>query len=207
MTREARTIRAMSEGLRRERDAVALDLVGVAGITALLLGLSWLQGSSKLGFDPEATLSGVLGQLAVTLPAALLILGATALELATGLLIARAVRRAPFESIAEALLAAFGVAVLKDTLLLGTLGAFGLFRAPALLAIDLLLVAVLLLIPPIARQVRPVTAFRDPRAAISAIASWPLAVLVLIVWAGPVILQLASPVVPFIDVLPNYVGP
>ena len=26
-------------------------------------------------------------------------------------------------------------------------------------------------------------------------------------WAGPVVLQLASPVVPFIDVLPNYVGP
>ncbi len=27
------------------------------------------------------------------------------------------------------------------------------------------------------------------------------------VWAGPVLLQLASPVVPFVDVLPNYVGP
>jgi hypothetical protein len=30
---------------------------------------------------------------------------------------------------------------------------------------------------------------------------------VAIVWAGPIALQLASPVVPFIDVLPNYVGP
>ena len=34
-----------------------------------------------------------------------------------------------------------------------------------------------------------------------------IAALVAIVWAGPVVLQLASPVVPFIDVLPNYVGP
>jgi hypothetical protein len=37
--------------------------------------------------------------------------------------------------------------------------------------------------------------------------SWTLVALVAVVWAGPVILQLASPVVPFIDVLPNYVGP
>ena len=47
----------------------------------------------------------------------------------------------------------------------------------------------------------------SPRVALENVGSWTVAALVAIVWAGPVILQLASPVVPFIDVLPNYVGP
>jgi hypothetical protein len=190
----------------RGRDAIALDLVGVVGLTAFLLGLVALTASEKLGFDAGETLSGVLGQLATTLPTALLVLGATALELAAGLVLARAARNRPFDSIAESLIVAMVAAVLRDTLLLGLLGGFGLFRAPILIGIDVALVAALWL-PPVARHVRPLSAFAGWRDAVGSIGSIPVAALVAIVWAGPVVLQLASPVVPFIDVLPNYVGP
>ena len=97
-------------------------------------------------------------------------------------------------------------AVLKDTLLIGLLGGVGLFRAPLLIGIDVAIIAALWL-PPVARHVRPLTAFGGWRDAVGSIGSIPVAALVAIVWAGPVVLQLASPVVPFIDVLPNYVGP
>src|ERR1700741_2721317 len=97
-------------------------------------------------------------------------------------------------------------AVLKDPVLLGTLGAFGLFQAPVLALIDVAIVAAALL-PPVRRHLRPITALGSWRDQIDSIGSWPLAALVAVVWLGPLILQLASPVVPFIDVLPNYVGP
>jgi len=190
----------------RDRDAIALDLIGVAGITAFAVGLTLLRTSEQLGFDPGGALDGVLGQLAVTLPAALLVLVASGLELAAGLVLARAARREAFDSLAEAAIAAMVGAVLKDTLLLGTLGAVGLFRSPILIGIDVVIVAAAVL-PPFASRLRPVTAFAGWREQLGSLGPWPLTVLVAIVWAGPVILQLASPVVPFIDVLPNYVGP
>jgi hypothetical protein len=189
-----------------ERDGIALDLVGVLGLSAFFLGLTWLRTSENLGFDVGKAIDGILGQLPVTLPAALLILGATALELAAGLVLARAARNRPFDSIAEALIASMVVAVLKDTLLLGVLGGFGLFLAPALIAIDVAIVA-LAWLPAIALRLRPLTAFVGWPDHAAAFGSWTIAVLVAVVWLGPVLLQLASPVVPFIDVLPNYVGP
>ncbi len=191
----------------RDREAIALDLVGVVGLSAFFLGLTWLQANAELGFDPGGALSGVLGQLSVTLPAAILVLGATALELGAGLVIARAARRRPFDSVAEALLAAMVGAVLKGALLVGTLAAFGLFLAPILIGIDVAIVAVALFLPPVSSRVLPLTAFGSWRARATSAGSITVAALVGIVWAGPVILQLASPVVPFIDVLPNYVGP
>jgi hypothetical protein len=193
-------------GQLRERDAIVLDLVGVGGLVAFLLGLVMLQGSKELGFEPAAALDGVLSQLAVTLPAALLILGATALDLGAALILARSASTRPFDSTTEALLAALVAAVFKDTLLLGLLGSVGLFRAPILGAIDVAIVAALWL-PPLSRRVRPLTAIAGWRDALARIPSWPLAALVAIVWAGPIVLQLASPVVPFIDVLPNHVAP
>jgi hypothetical protein len=195
------------EGRRfRDREAIALDLVGVAGLAAFFLGLTWLRTSDQLGFDLGAAIDGVVGQLAVTLPAALLILGATALELASGLVLARAVRRTPFDSIAEAALAGFVAAVLKDTVLLGLAGV-GAFGMPVLVAVNLAILAAAAWMPPVVHRIRPITAFPGWRSAVESVHSWPLAALVVVVWAGPVILQLASPVVPFIDVLPNYVGP
>ncbi len=190
----------------REREAIALDLVGVAGVGAFLLGLRWLQASEKLGFDFGLALDGVVSQLAVTLPAAFLVLGASALELAAGLVLARAARRTPFDSVAEALVVAMVAAVLKDTLLLGSLAAFGWFRAAALIGLDVALIG-LAWLPPLRPRLSPITTFRRWRDQLGSVGSWPLVTLVALVWIGPVILQLASPVVPFIDVLPNYVGP
>jgi hypothetical protein len=196
------------EGRRlRNADAIALDLVGVIGLAAFLLGLTWLRSSENVGFDFGEALNGVISQLAVTLPAALLVLGATVLELAAGLVLARATRSRPFDSVAEALIVAMVAAVLKDTLEIGLLGAFGLFRAPVLIGVDFLIVMAALWLPAISRHVHPLTSFGGWRDAVASIGSWPVATLVAVVWAGPVILQLASPVVPFIDVLPNYVGP
>jgi hypothetical protein len=191
----------------RGRDEIAVDLVGVAGLCAFLLGLSWLQTSEKLGFDPESALAGVISQLAVTLPAATLVLGATALELGAGLVLARLLRRTPFDSLPEAILAAFAAAVLKDTLLLGTLGAVGLFQQPALVAIDVAILAAGIWVPRAKRWNRPLLRRRHWRESIGGVGSITLAALVAIIWVGPIILQLASPVVPFVDVLPNYVGP
>jgi hypothetical protein len=191
----------------RDRDAIALDLVGVAGISAFLIGLIWLSSSEKLGFDVGGAIDGVLSQLPVTLAAGLLVLAATAVELGAGLVLARAARRQPFDSVAEALIAAMVAAVLKDTLLLGLLGGFGLFQYQILLGVNLAVMAVGVFVPPVARHVRPFALLPRARDAFASIGSLTVAALVLIVWAGPVLLQLASPVVPFIDVLPNYVGP
>jgi len=195
-----------SEPEFRERDS-ALDLVGVIGLAALFAGLVILQGSKELGFDAGAAFAGILSQLSITLPAAILVLGASALELAAGLVLARAARSRPFDSVAEALISAMVAAVLKDTLLLGTLAAVGAFRQPVLIVLDIAIVVVPLALPAIGQRVRPYTAFAGWHDAIGSIGSWPVAALVAIVWVGPVLLQLASPVVPFIDVLPNYVGP
>jgi hypothetical protein len=196
------------EGRRlRDRDAIALDLVGVIGLSAFLLGLVMLRASEELGFDVGEALSGVLRQLPITLTAALLILAASALDLAAGLVLARAVRRRPFDSVAEALIAAMVAAVLKDTLLIGLLGGFGLFRTPVLIGVDLAVLLAAASFSPPHRHLRPLTSFGSWRERLTSVGSIPVAALVAIVWAGPVVLQLASPVVPFIDVLPNYVGP
>jgi hypothetical protein len=190
----------------RDRDDIALDLVGVAGLAALAIGLLILRTSKELGFDVDRAIQGVLGQLPVTLPAAALVLAATGLELAAGLAIARAARRTPFDSLAEAALAAFTAVVLKDALVLGLLGGLGLLRAPILLGLDAVVLAGAFL-PSISGRIRPMTSITDWRSRLTTGGSVPLLALVLIVWSGPVILQLASPVVPFIDVLPNYVAP
>src|SRR4029079_16728062 len=78
--------------------------------------------------------------------------------LGAGLVLARAVRNKPFDSVAEALLAAMVAAVLKDTLLLAPLAAPGVFGAPVLLAIDTVVIAAMWL-PAMGRHLRPLTAF------------------------------------------------
>jgi hypothetical protein len=191
----------------RDRDAIALDLVGVAGLSAFLLGLVMLRASEELGFDVGEALSGVVDQLPITLTAALLILAASGLDLAAGLVLALAVRRRAFDSLAEALIAAMVAAVLKDTLLIGLLGGSGLFRAPVLIGVDLAVLLAAASFSPSSRHLRPLASFGSWRERLTSVRSIPVAALVAIVWAGPLVLQLASPVVPFIDVLPNYVGP
>ena len=201
-----RTIPAV-QGRVRGRDAIAIDLVGVVGLTAFLLGLTWLRESEKLGFDPGTAVQGVLSQLIATVPVAVAIFGAAVLELAAGLVLARAARRSSFDSYADAFLTAMVAAVLKDTLLLGTLAAFGLFLQPILLGLDVALIAAGLWLLASRRWRPPLIDAGSWRVAAGHGTSITIVALVAVVWMGPVLLQLASPVVPFVDVLPNYVGP
>jgi hypothetical protein len=184
----------------RDRDDIARDLVGVAGLTALAIGLVILGPTKALGFNGDHALRGVLDALPVTLPAALLMLVVTAVDLGGGLVIARFVRRAPFASVTDAALSAMVATVLKDLAFLAILGQVGLFRSPILWIADVLILAA-------AWRLRPVFAKRAWRPSLDGLGSLPFAVLIGVVWAGPILLQLASPVVPFIDILPNHVAP
>jgi hypothetical protein len=184
----------------RDRDDIARDLVGVAGLTALVIGLVILAPSKAIGFDAHRALNGILDQLPVTLPAALLMLLVTAVDLGAGLVLARFIRRSPFDSVTDAALSAMVATVLKDLAFLAILAQVGLFRSPILWITDAAILAA-------AWRVRPLFAQRDWRPSLERLGSLPLAVLIGIVWAGPILLQLASSVVPFIDVLPNHVAP
>jgi len=184
----------------RDREEIARDLVGVVGLTALAIGLVILAPTKALGFDGDRALQGILDELPVTLPAALLMLVVTAVDLGAGLVIARLVRRTPFDSVTDAALSAMVATVLKDLAFLAILGQIGLFRWPILWVADVLLLAA-------AWRLRPLFTPRDWRPSLDRLGSLPFAALIGIVWAGPILLQLASPVVPFIDVLPNHVAP
>jgi hypothetical protein len=184
----------------RDRDAIARDLVGVAGLTATAIGLSVLASSKLLGFDPNAALGALMAELPVTLPAAILLLAVAGVELGAGLAIARFTRTGPFSSIADGVLAAVVATAIKDLALFAVLGQLGLFRAPILWIVDLALLASL-------RRLRPILAGPVPRPSLERLGSLPFALLIGVIWAGPILLQLASPVVPFLDVLPNHVAP
>src|SRR5207237_5294184 len=106
-------------------------------------------------------------------------------ELAAGLVVARLVRCRPFESIADAVLAAAVAVVLKDLLALAVLGQAALFRAPILGLVDLVLLVV-------GWRVRPfITSTWRPT--LAGVGSLPLAALVAVGGAGATLHQLATP--------------
>ena len=84
-----------------------------------------------------------------------------------------------------------------DVLLLLLLGPIGQFKPILLALINLGLVAAGALIRPWLQDGRRIPTNRFP-------IGW---FLILLVWSAPLLLQLASPVVPFLDVLPNHVAP
>ncbi len=180
---------------RRPGSATALDLIGLIGLEVIAIGL-WLLISTPLGFRPERVVAGIASQLPTTLPAAILVLGASALNLAAGAVLARLARRAAFPSLGETLLAAFVGAVLFDIALLYGLGGLGLFRWPVVLAAHLAIIAV-------GWRARPLLAFPLAVRVGTPSLFW---VFIAVAWSGAVLLQLASPVVPFLDVLPNHVA-
>ncbi|MEA2632969.1 MAG: hypothetical protein QOE66_3188, partial [Chloroflexota bacterium] len=156
----------------------------------------WLLISGPMGFRPDGVVAGIASQLPTTFAAAILVLGASALNLAAGAVLARLVRRAAFPSPAETILAAFVGAVLFDVALLYGIGGLGLFRWPVVLAAHLVILAV-------AWRARPFLAFP------LAVRLGPFSVIwafIVVAWSGAVVLQLGSPVVPFLDVLPNHVA-
>ena len=182
-----------------ERAPIApyVDIAALIGLAGIVAG-SILLGPTDLGFDPATAFEALFSWIPVTLGPGLLVLVVSVAEVAAGSVMARAVRGRPFGRLDEAVLQGFVFAVVKDGLLLGVLGGPGLFLQPILAAVDAaLIVAGLFRLRPFAVQgtLRPEIGWSS------------LGLLLLVAWSAPVLLQLASPVVPFLDVLPNHVAP
>lgn len=169
-------------------------VLGACGLVALAVGL-WLL-PPQLAFNAPHAADAIFSQLPVTGPAAILVVLAAAINIGVaGLLVQRFLPTAG-RSVAGVVLAAYGGAVLLDLALLYLLGGLGLFNWPVLVIIH---GGILMLAWATRRRGRrPVVAPIRPHL------GWGL---VAIVWSVPILLQLASPVVPFNDVLPNLVAP
>jgi hypothetical protein len=177
--------------------AVAVDLAALVGLTGIALGAAIL-APTDLGFDRAAVIDALVSWIPTTVPIGVIILAVTAADVAAGLVIARVIRGDPFARFDEALLQGFIAAVVKDVLLLGVLAGIGLFSQPILVAFDVVILAAGAL------RGRPIL---GPGAIPRVGTATMFGALVLAAWAAPVLLQLASPVVPFLDVLPNHVAP
>jgi hypothetical protein len=161
----------------------------------LLAGLS-LQSSGPFGFTPAGVVEGIAGQLATTLPAAILVAAASVLNMSAGAVLVRAISGRPLGGLSGAILGGFLGAVLLDLVLFGALGGTGAFRWPVLVAVHLAILAA-------GTRLRPIVIVQRPLRG----DWWPAWVIVALSWVGLIALQLASPVVPFVDVLPNHVAP
>jgi len=183
-------------GQGRTTAAPSLIAVTVVGVVAVGLGLL-VMASGPITFSLAGAYDGVVSQLSTTLLPAASVALATTIDLAAGAVLIRGIRGAPFSSLTEALLAGLVGAVAKGSVLLFGLGGIGHFGLLPLVLADLaLIVGGLLLRPFVAAGKR-------------AAPPWPAAawILPLLLWSMPLVLQLASPVVPFLDVLPNHVAP
>ncbi len=170
------------------------------GTAVLWAGLAQISASPAAGFSFSGAAEGLASQAPVTVPAAILIAAATALNVLVGAVALRLLGAPPFRTLSELIAAGFAAAVVVDSAALFVLGGLGLFARPWLLAVQL---GVLATWPAVARG-RPLLACRLAWRPRRPAAWWPL---IVAVWAGPVIVQIASPAAPFFDVLPNHVAP
>ena len=186
---------SIQEAISRERAfRIMVSLVGAIG---LLIGIQMLE-NGPIGANVPAALLGAVSQLPLTGVAAVAVLAATAVNVAMGAAVLRMAVDRPFESFGSLILGGLAAAVLVDTGMLMLLGGVGLFIWPAIVALH---VAVLALAW---RRYRSLPALPPP--------AWPgidgLAYLLpALVWGAAIVLQLTSPVVPFMDVLFNHVAP
>lgn len=170
----------------------------VAGLLAVAIGLALVSSSPTVGFDLGRGIGGVIGELSTTFGPAVSVLLATGMNVLAGMTLVRLMRGAPFLALGEALVVGAVGAIAVDLVCLFALGPFGLFRPLTLALVNLGLIgAGVLLVRPWFVPGVP----GAPRVDVSAM------VLVAVVWSVPLILQLASPVPAFIDVLPNHVAP
>jgi hypothetical protein len=179
----------------RRRERVETGLL-VAASVALLVGVMLQLRDPLLRSSVAGALAGLAGQLATTLPAAILVTVALLLDLVAGASVVRWLRPKPFASPSDAVLGGYAGAVLLDVALLAILAPLGLFR-------QAVLVVVLAAIAVAGLRRRPLVspAWRPGRLRP---ARW---LLVSLVWSTALIVVLSSPVVPFVDELPNHVAP
>src|SRR3954468_18002854 len=90
------------QGTAEKRDfaPAALGLVVMLTMLGVGAGLGWLT-TGTLAWNADAALSGVTGQLGETLPAAILVLLATAATLGAGAVLARVAIGVPFDGVAR----------------------------------------------------------------------------------------------------------
>jgi hypothetical protein len=192
--------RLMAGLVGRSRDVQGISVTLLFGLGLLLAGLEVVRLSSRWGFTYGGALDGVMSQLAVTGPAAVLVAVAAAANVLAGAVALRWLGAPAFRNVSDVVLAGFAAAVVLDTAVLFLLGSIGLFGWPELLTLHAAVAAAYVA----TRRRRPL--FAGPvHIRMSRPAAWCL--LVVAVWAGPLIVQLASPTVPFMDVLPNHVAP
>jgi len=192
---------APSQG-RSANPRVVSFALSALGLAALVAGLAMLSDTS-IGLE-WARLPAVLLELApTTLPATLLVLTATAVNVGAGSIAVRALAGRPYRTAAEAVLGGMTGAVLIDAALMMALGSVDAFRWPV---IGLILGAILL--APIARPsaFRPILRPRlgSRRTGTGWVAPWLLAA---VIWGLPLILILAAPIVTWNDVPANHVAP
>jgi hypothetical protein len=186
--------------LGRDLSIAIVSIVLLMAIVVLYAGLEIVRVSTAWGFSYDGAVNGVLSQIGVTGPAILLMSIATAANVLAGAIVLRLIGGPAFRRLSDLVLAGFVCAVVLDSLAVFLLGSIGLFGWPELI----LLHAVILGAYAATRRRRPLLA-SPVRVRFSRPAAWWL--IVLAVWAGPVIIALASPAVPFMDVLPNHVAP
>ena len=181
----------------RDPRSVVVGLAALVGLAGIVAG-TVLLGPTDLGFDRAAAIAALVALIPTTVPIAVIVLSASAVDIGAGIALARAVRGRPFEGLDEALLEGFVAAVIKDAVLLGVLAGVGLFSQPVLALVNGAIIGA------VALRLRPVL---GPGAVPRPGPVTPFAILVVAAWAAPILLQLASPVVPFMDILPNHVAP
>jgi hypothetical protein len=186
----------MTQATDQDRDAPVLELLSLAAVASILIGIRMLDGTN-LGSSWSSALDGLVSQLPVTVPAGLLTAAAAGVQLAAGAVLMRLARGSPYRSLADAALGGMVGAVLIGLATLFLLGGFGWFWQPILVPIHLGIIGLGWYARPLLES-RPRLVLRRPSAR---------AVLVVFVWWGAILMQLASPVVPFLDVLPNHVAP
>ena len=184
----------------RNTGVATMSVALLFGFGLLLAGLEVVRASQDWGFSYDGAVNGVLSQLAVTGPAAILVSAATTANILAGAVVLRLLGTPPFRSLSDLILAGFAAAVVLDAVTLFLLGSVGFFGWPELLLLHAAVAAAYLA----TRRRLPLLAV-PVRFRVSRPAAWWL--LVVAVWAGPLIVQLASPAVPFMDVLPNHVAP
>lgn len=171
-------------------------LFGLLGLVGVAVGLGLVPG--PLAFGLPGVAAAIEAQLVITLPAAIVTALASAANVTAGAVLARLARRRPFASMTELILVGFLGAVLLDIVLVCLLA-----NSPAAFTQPVLVVVHALVLALGWHMGRPMFA---PRRSIV----WRPSVLWILIgvaWAGPLLLQAASLVVPFFDVLPNHVAP
>jgi len=156
-----------------------------------------MASSATLDLDIGRAMGAIVGQLDDTLWPALAISLALTLQVVAGASLVRVLRWSAYRSLSEVMVAGAVGAIAIDLLALVVLGPMGLFHWLPLVLVNVALAGLGL----VSRPFLSPGVLRAPRV------DGPAWLLVALVWTAPLLLQLASPLAPFVDVLPNHVAP